>query len=127
MNCSVKVIIGEEILETSKQKDTKEAPPVWKDEILTFNVAESIKECQIYVMDEDEIIGDFDIEMKNLFAKNEEQGFNEEFDHDNEVNAGSIKFQTIIGTNPIFSEIKTIHKKKKKEEGAKDDQKDEKK
>ena len=77
MNCSVKVVIGEEVLETSKQKDTKEAPPVWKDEILTFNVCESIKECQIYVMDEDEVIGDFDIEIKNLFAKNEEQGFNQ--------------------------------------------------
>lgn len=114
MNCKVRVVIGEEVLETSKQKDTKEAPPVWKDEVLTFNVAESIKICEIFVMDEDEVIGDFDVEVKDLFAKNDEQSFNEEFEHNNEVNAGSLKFNTIVGSNPVFSEIKTVHKKKKK-------------
>jgi hypothetical protein len=31
MNCYVKTTIGEEILTTKKQKDTKEMPPVWAD------------------------------------------------------------------------------------------------
>lgn len=45
MNCMVKVIIGEEELYTSKQKDNQELKPVWKDDILTFNVAVSMKSC----------------------------------------------------------------------------------
>ena len=70
-------------------------------------------------MDDDEVIGELDIEMKDLFSKEEEQGFNEEFEYNNEVNAGSIKFQTIAAANPVFSEVKTIHRKKKKgEEGG---------
>ena len=70
-------------------------------------------------MDDDEVVGELDIEMKDLFAKEEEQGFNEEFEYNNEVNAGSIKFQTIATASPVFSEIKTIHRKKKKgEEGG---------
>ena len=78
-------------------------------------------------MDEDEIIGDFDIDVKDLFAKNDEQSFNEEFEYNNEVNAGSLKFNTIVGSNPIFSEIKTVHKKKKKEDEAKGEAKNEEK
>lgn len=66
------------------------------------------------VYDEDDIVGDFQMETKELFAKTEEQSFNEEFEFNDEVNAGSLKFQTIVGINPIFSEIKTIHRKKKK-------------
>lgn len=53
-----------------------------------------------------------------FFSKNDEQKFNEEFEYNDEVNAGSVKFQTLVGTNPIFSEIKTVHKKKKKEDEA---------
>ncbi len=66
------------------------------------------------VYDEDDIVGDFEMEIKDLLAKSEEQNFNEQFEYNDEVNAGSLKFQTIVGTNPLFSEIKTIHKKKKK-------------
>ena len=61
MNCLVRVIVGEEILETSKQKDTKEAPPVWKDDILTFNVGQSIKEVQFTFLDEEDVIGNFEM------------------------------------------------------------------
>lgn len=32
-----------------------------------------------------------------------EQSFNEEFEFNEEVNAGSLKFQSITGTNPTFS------------------------
>ena len=59
MNCWVEVIIGEEILVTKKAKDTKETPPTWFNEILTFNVSDSIEDCKITVYDDKEIVGSF--------------------------------------------------------------------
>lgn len=47
MNCFVKVTIGEEVLKTKNKKDTAEMPPVWTDDILTFNVPKVIKNCII--------------------------------------------------------------------------------
>ena len=44
---------------------------------------------------------------------NKEKGFNEEFEFEGKVNAGSLKFQTLTGINPQFSEVKTDHKKPK--------------
>lgn len=38
MNCWVQVVIGEEVIGTKKCKDTKETPPTWFDEFLTFNI-----------------------------------------------------------------------------------------
>lgn len=57
MNCYVKVTIGEEVLKTKKKRDTKEMPPVWIDDILTFNVPKVIKNCVIEVYDEKNLVG----------------------------------------------------------------------
>ena len=43
MNCWVRVTIGEEVLSTNKKKDTKELPPVWDKDILTFNAPAGVK------------------------------------------------------------------------------------
>ena len=56
-----------------------------------------------------------------------EQSFNEEFEYEGTVNAGSIKFYTLVGENPVFSEIKTAKKKKVQESGVKNDNNDDKK
>ena len=50
--------MGEEILRTHKQKDkdTKN-PPSWEDETLMFNVPESLKECVIRVLDDENEVG----------------------------------------------------------------------
>lgn len=58
------------------------------------------------------------MKIDEFLNKTEEQKFNEEFEYNDEVNAGSVKFQSLVGTNPIFSEIKTVHRKKKKEDEA---------
>lgn len=34
-------------------------PPVWTDELLTFNVPSVIKNCLIQVFDDEEEVGDF--------------------------------------------------------------------
>ena len=80
MNCWVEVVVGEEVLATTKSKDTKETPPTWFKEILTFNVAESIQSCTITVYDDNDVVGSFDMEMKELFSTNKEQSYNEEFE-----------------------------------------------
>ena len=73
------------------------------------------------------------MELKQFLDSNKEKGFNEQFEFEGTVNAGSLKFQSLTGINPQFSEIKTVHKKpkeKKEEDKEKDkdkDKKDEKK
>ena len=70
------------------------------------------------------------MEVKQLLCKSDEQDWNMEFDfQDNGSVAGSLKFQSIFGLNPKFSEIKTTHRKerKKDKEEKKDEKKDEEK
>ncbi len=57
MNCYVQVTIGEEVLKTKRKKDTVEMPPVWIDDILTFNAPKVIKNCIIEVFDDGELVG----------------------------------------------------------------------
>ena len=74
----------------------------------------SLKDVKIIVWDENKVVGDLEMEVSRLMSKGDEQDWNEEFDfQDNGAVAGSLKFQTIFGTNPSFSEVKIVHKKKK--------------
>lgn len=54
--------------------------------------------------------------IEDLLSTKTQQSFNEEFQFEDRVNAGSIKFNTLVGQNPVFSEIKVSYKKKKPEE-----------
>lgn len=106
MNCWVKATIGEEVLQTTKQKDTKQMPPVWSKEILVFNVPKSAPHVNIIVMDDSTQVGRLEVPLDKLLSSTSQQAWNEEFEFNNSVNAGTLKFQTISGTNPVFSEIK---------------------
>ena len=66
MNCFVQVTIGEEVLTTKSQKDTKEMPPVWTDEVLTFNVPKIIKNCLIQLFDNKDLVGSTTITVEEL-------------------------------------------------------------
>ena len=76
MNCTVEVIAGEQSLKTGACKDTEEAPPIWPNDILTFNIPTSLKEVKITVWDEDKVIGDLQMEVKELMKKSQEQDWN---------------------------------------------------
>lgn len=65
-------------------------------------------------MDDSDVIGSFDMEMKEILEADGEKSFNEEFEDDKGMNVGSLKFQTMMGENPTFSEIKTVARKKNK-------------
>lgn len=59
MNCHVQVSIGEEQLNTAKAFDTKEKPPYWTNDVLTFKIpiSPAVKKFIIVLKDEDNIIG----------------------------------------------------------------------
>lgn len=95
--------------------------PVWKDDILTFNVPLCLKTCEIILLNDDEVLGSFDMEIKEMLDQDEEKSFNEEFEDDKGVRVGSLKFQTLVGESPEFSEIKTLPRKKNKEEAKEEE------
>lgn len=70
MNCWVQATIGEEVLKTHKSKDTKEAPPNWTKDILTFNVPASAKQVDIVVMDDNDEVGSFAMQLDKLLGSN---------------------------------------------------------
>jgi hypothetical protein len=104
MNCWVWVAGGEEVVKTSKKKETKEMPPSWSESYQTIMIPESLKAVDIIVMDDDAEVGRLTLGMDKLLASNDEQSFNEEFFFEQKVNAGSLKFVTKTGTNPTFTE-----------------------
>lgn len=54
----MQVIAGEEVLRTQKKtdKDTKN-PPSWEEEVLLFNIPQSLKECVVRVLDGEREVG----------------------------------------------------------------------
>lgn len=42
---SVRVTVGEEVLQTEYREDLLEAPPIWKDQMLNFKVPEGLNKC----------------------------------------------------------------------------------
>lgn len=100
----IKVFMGEEVLFTQKDADKKNAPS-WSDEVLSFNIPKSMMRCRIICFDDEKEIGEFDVSIPELLATDKEQRFSEDLKYKNEV-AGSIRFSTIKGNNPVFSELK---------------------
>jgi len=71
MNVSVRVTIGEEVLETQKKKDTKEQSVSWHETVLEFLAPKQIKEGLVEVFDEKKLIGSHKINMQVTLAEPE--------------------------------------------------------
>ncbi len=71
MNVKVKVILGEEELQTQPHKDDKDAPPKWIDEILLFSAPKQLSKGKIIVQDEDKEMGHVNIDVKQLLKEKE--------------------------------------------------------
>ena len=110
MNCWIHIVLGEEELKTEKKTDTKQQSPTWFNEIVAFNISDSIPECVISLYDDKNLVGTTSIPVKELLKTNEEQTFNEELIF-NGNSAGTLVFQSKVGTNPVFSIIKAVHSK----------------
>ena len=117
MNCWVHVVLGEEELKTKKSEDSKEHPPTWFREVLAFNISDSISECKLTLYDQETIVGSTSIDTKEFLKSHEELKFTEDLDFEGN-SAGTLVFQTILGTNPVFSEMKTVHKKEEPGKGV---------
>lgn len=118
MECAVRVVAGEEVLETKKSPDSKTAQPVWKDEHLTFICPQSITSITIEVVDEDDVVGSLALDKQDLLVdRTREQDFARDLLHKNEV-VGKIRFNTLLNHNPIFKELSGGYRKKTPEELA---------
>lgn len=118
MHCSVRVTVGEEVLQTKKMQDTKLTQPIWKDEHLTFSCPASVQSILIEVMDEEDVIGSLTMPKEDfLVDKSKEQDFAREIGHKFEQ-AGKLRFNSIIGANPVFKELNGQYKKKTPEQLA---------
>lgn len=66
---------------------------------------------EFLVLDGEELVGRMKMPLKKFLESNEEQHFSEEFVYNEVINAGTLKFHTMLGPNPVFSEIKNFHSK----------------
>ena len=100
----MRVTAGEEVLETKKSKDTATDKPVWKDEHLGFWCPKSLEKIQIEVMDDNKLIGQCEMEKKDLLLDDSENEFAKEILFEGKV-AGKLWFNTKKNANPLFKEL----------------------
>ena len=132
----VRVTAGEEVLETSKSKDSKTDQPVWKDDHLSFTCPKSLKKIKIEVINENEVVGTHECDKRLFIVPDEESEWKEELMFEGKE-IGEIKFNSRCNSpNIVFKEVTGDYKKKlpgaedekkKKEEEEKNKEEEEKK
>ena len=69
MNVSVRVTIGEAVLETHKKKDTKEESVSWHETVLELVTPKQIKEGLLEVYEDKKLIGSHRMNMQAILAE----------------------------------------------------------
>jgi hypothetical protein len=111
---SVRVTIGEEVLQTDFKEDLLEAPPAWKEQMLSFKVPEGLAKGLLELVNaKGEEIGSGSIDLNNMLQSkpSDEVIVAEELffkDEEREVDAANLQYSYVVGEKASFSHIPDI-------------------